>query len=247
MSDERPNLAPLSPRMSGRGLPLPPPRIVVVWVIVALGAFAVGLQVNPTHVVTLPAPSGALPSATPQGTPLTTSTPTMTPTPPAPTPVVPSTPLPVGLYHLSQPEANEIAIASRLYAAYNAGQLTTVMSFLSADPQLLDCDYATDMPVTITGRSAIETYLRARFTEHDRWTVEFYQENPDNTSEVVVLPLLRSNDTLSRLGAPEGAKSSFPEDFTLFFNAGGTYLSAIAWNTMPGSVGGGSVSDLCSP
>ena len=237
MSSERPNLVPVTPKMSGRGMPLPP-RILTVSVIVALVAFAVGLQVNPTQ--TLPAPSArpsviALPS-----TPLATVA-------PVDTSVVPSTQLPVGIYHLTQPVANEIAIASRFYAAYNAGQLTTVMALLSSSPQFLDCNYATDRALTITGRSAVETYLRTRFAEHDRWTVEFYQENPDNRNEVVVLPLERSNDTLRRLGAPGGVKNTFPEDFALFFNADGTALDTIAWNTMPGSVGGGSVGDLCSP
>ena len=82
---------------------------------------------------------------------------------------------------------------------------------------------------------------RVGFTEHDRWTVEFYQENPAN-SYVVVLPLQRSNDTLRRLGAPGGVKGSFPEDFYLAFNPDRAHLDAIAWNTMSGSVGA-----LCSP
>jgi hypothetical protein len=241
VSDERPNLAPLSPTMSGRGLPLPP-RILVVSVIVALVAFAVGLQVNPTNVLTLPAPSGALPSATPQGTPLTTSTPTMTPTPPPPTPVVPSTPLPVGIYHVTQRMANEIAIASRFYAAYNAGQLAVEMSLLSPTPQLVDCDYMTHALVTVAGRSAIAIYLRARFAEHDHCIVEFYNENPANDGLVLALPLQRTNDTLRRLGAAGGVKSSFPVDFHLAFSPDGLHIESIGWDTMPGDA-----TALCSP
>jgi len=59
VGNERPNLMPVTPKISGRGLPLPP-RVLIVSVILALVAFAVGLQVNPTRVVTLPAPSASL-------------------------------------------------------------------------------------------------------------------------------------------------------------------------------------------
>jgi signal peptidase I len=46
---------PVTPKMSGRGLPLPP-RVLIVSMIVALVAFAVGLQINPTRVATPTAP-----------------------------------------------------------------------------------------------------------------------------------------------------------------------------------------------
>jgi len=147
------------------------------------------------------------------------------------------------VYHLTQPEANDIALASRFYAAYNTGQLAAVMALLSAAPQLTDCDYATRAAVSLTGRSAIESYLRARFAEHDHWIVEFYQENPASTyAVVVVLPLERSNDTLRRLGAPGGVKRSFPEDFYLALSPDGAHLDDLAWNSMSGSA-----SALCSP
>lgn len=220
--------------MAGRGLPLPP-RLLIVSVITALVAFAVGLQVNPARIVTLPAPSAVPPSSELQSTPLTTPGPTATI-------VVPPTQLPVGIYHVDQRMANEIAIAARFYAAYNAGQLAVVMSLLSAQPQLVDCDYMTPSILTITGRSAIATYLRARFAEHDQWTVEFYNENPANDGLVVVLPLQRSNDTLSRMGAPEGTKRSFPVDFYLAFSPDGLHIELIAWSTMPGDA-----IALCSP
>ena len=242
MSDQRPNLARVSPRMSGRGAPLPS-RTAVVVVVVALAAFMAGLQISPSRVVVpAPPPSGAAPSSLPATIPATT--PATTPATPAPTgtSVVPSSPLPAGMYHLTQVEANEIAIATRFYAAYNAGQLALVMSLLSAQPRLVDCDYATHTMVTIDGRSAIETYLRARFAEHDRWVVEYYQENPANTGQVVVLPLQRSSDTLLRLGAPGGVKRAFPEVFYLAFGADRSHLDVIAWNTMSGSVG-----PLCGP
>jgi hypothetical protein len=109
VGNERPNLMPVTPKMSGRGLPLPP-RGLIVSVILALVAFAVGLQVNPTRVVTLPAPSGLPPSSFNQRftpTPAVISaTPVVTPTS-----VVPPPPVPLGIYHLNQRVANEIAIA----------------------------------------------------------------------------------------------------------------------------------------
>ncbi len=232
MSDQRPNLVPVSPNMGGRGLPLLP-RTVVVAAVVALVAFLAGLQLSPTREVVVPAPSPSAPASSPPAAPATPA--------PAAGLATAAPPLPLGVYHLTQPEANEIAVAVRFYAAYNAGQLATVMALLSAQPHLFDCDYTTQAAMILTGRSVIETYLRARFAEHDRWTVEFYQANPANNREVVVLPLQRSNDTLRRLGAPGGAKRSFPEDFYLAFNPDRVHLDAIAWYTMSGSGG------LCSP
>ena len=221
--------------MGGRGLPLLP-RTVVVAAVVALVAFLAGLQLSPTREVVVPAPSpsGAAPSASPPAAPAT-------PAPPVAL-VTAAPPLPLGVYHLTQAEANEIALAARFYAAYDAGQLATVMALLSAEPHLSDCDYATHAEVSLAGRSAIERYLRARIAEHDRWSVEFYQENPANSlGLVVVLPLERSNDTLRRLGAPGGVKRSFPEVFYLAFNPDRVHLDAIAWYTMSGSGG------LCNP
>lgn len=232
MTVQPPDLVPLRPRMAGRRMVLPP-RTAFLVLIVALVAFVAGLQVRPPPPTVTPGPS-------PSGVPPASLQPaTLVPTG---TPVVASSPLPLGVYHVTQPEAVEIALAAQFYAAYNAGQLTTVMTLLSARPVLFDCDYSTRSEVHLTGRSAIAAYLRARFAEHDHWTVEFYQADPAASREIVVLPLRRSNDTLRRLGAPGGAKTAFPEDFYLAFNPDRVHLDAIAWNTMSGSVG-----PLCSP
>jgi hypothetical protein len=233
VSDERPNLVPVTPKMSGRGLPLPP-RLLIVSMIVALVAFAVGLQVNPTRIVTLPAPTAAPPSialgSTPPATPALIDVPVVPPT------------QPVGIYHVTQRMANEIAIASQFYAAYNSGQLAVVMSLLSAQPRLVDCNYTTHAPLTVAGRSAIATYLRARFADHDHWTVEFYNEDPANDRVIAVVPLLRESDLLLRLGASGGIKRSFPVDFYLAFSPDGLHIELVAWSTMPGDV-----TILCSP
>jgi hypothetical protein len=233
VSNERPNLVPVTPMMSGRGLPLPP-RILTVSVIVALVAFAIGLQVNPTRIVTLPAPTAAPPSIALGSTP---------PASPAliDVPVVPPT-QPVGIYHVSQRMANEIAIASQFYAAYNSGQLAVVMSLLSAQPRLVDCDYTTHATLTVNGRGAIASYLRVRFAEHDHWTVEFYNEDPANDRVIAVVPLLRESGLLLGLGASGGIKRSFPVDFYLGFSADGLHIELVAWSTMPGDV-----TALCSP
>jgi len=217
--------------MAGRRLPLLP-RTAVLVLVVALIAFIAGLQVHPVaQVAPAPVPSRVSSPPAPSATPVPTGT-----------LVAPSSLLPLGVYHVTPAEATEIGLAAQFYAAYNAGQLTTVMAILSTEPHLWDCNYVTRAEVRLSGRSVIEAYLKARFAEHDRWTVEFYQEDPAASREVVVLALRRSNDTLRRLGAPGGAKTSFPEDFYLTFNPDRAHLDAIAWNTMPASVG-----TLCSP
>jgi hypothetical protein len=155
-----------------------------------------------------------------------------------------ASPLPLGAYHLTEIEASQLAQVSRFYVAYNAGRLATVMALLLARPILFDCDYATHTIVTLDGRGAIEAYLRSRFAEHDRWTVEFYQDYSTDERQVVVMPLQRANDTLLRLGAPGGVKRSFPVLLSLYFDLDRTHLDAISWRSVMGPQ---TVTQLCSP
>ncbi|MGC8635372.1 MAG: hypothetical protein ACP5VP_12105 [Candidatus Limnocylindrales bacterium] len=228
---ERQPTVPLSPRVRSRGAPLPS-RTSVAVVTIALVAFIAGAQLGSTRIVEVPAPSSSAPAST------------MASVAPVSTIgfVLPPSPLPLSVYHVSQQQGQEIALAVRFYAAYNAGRSTDVMALLSPQPHLADCGYSTHAGVSVNGRAAIETYLRARFAEHDHWKVEFYQENPTVGREVVVLPLARSNDTLLRLGAPGGVKRSFPEDFYLALNPDLVHFDVIGWDTMPGSQ-----ATLCAP
>lgn len=229
----QPPLAPLAPKMRGRRAPLPP-RTAILVVAVAVAAFVAGMQVSPTRQVPVPAPTAAVASSSPAVPASSASAPAL---------VTPAPPPPLGVYSLNQREAGEIALAARFYAAYDAGQLSTLLALLDAQPQLSDCNYATRSAVSLSGSRAVDAYLRARLAEHDHWTVEFQQVNPANSfAVVVVVPLARSNDTLRRLGAPGGVKRSFPEDLYLGLNADGTRVQNIAWSTMSGST-----ATLCSP
>lgn len=222
--------------MRGRRVPLPP-RTAVALVVVALAAFVAGMQVSPTREVVAPVPT----ASTSSPSPAVPSAPALLPS--APPIVTPVSPPPLGVYNLNEREANEIALAARFYAAYNAGQLATVMALLDPQPQLSDCDYATRSTVSVSGTNAVERYLQARMAEHDHWTVEFQQLNPAaNFAVVVVMPLERSNATLRRLGAPGGVKRSFPEDLFIALSADGSRIQNIAWNTMSGST-----ASMCSP
>ena len=229
--DDRPNLTRTVPNMLGRGLPLPP-RLPFLVLLVALVAFVTGLQMRP-NLVPVVTPSAA--SAPSSARPIVPPTPELIATPPP-------TSMPVGVYHLSETLAEEVAIASRFYASYNAHDLPAIMTLLSETAKLVDCDYASHSTVTIDGRSAIETYFRARFADHDHWIVEFFNENPEEALTVVVLPTERASDTLRRLGAIGGAKRSFQVAFYLQFAADHVHLDQVNWNTMPNSV-----ETVCSP
>ncbi len=220
--------------MRGRRAPLPP-RMLVALLAVAVAAFVAGIEVSPKRQVLVAAPTASLaPPSSAASNVLPSSASAL---------VAPAPPLPLGVYSLNQREAGEFALAARFYAAYNAGQLTTLLALLDPEPQLSDCNYVTRSAISISGASAVDAYLRARLAEHDRWTVDFQQTNPANSfAAVVVVPLARSNDTLRRLGALGGVKRSFPEDLYLGLSADGSRIQNIAWNTMSGST-----ASLCSP
>jgi hypothetical protein len=137
-----------------------------------------------------------------------------------------------------------IAQAARFYAAYNAGELTTVMSILSANPTLSDCDYENRALVSINGRPAIENCLRARFADHDRWTVELYQERPTESRQIVIVPLQRQNGMLLKLDASGGVKRSFAVLLSLQFEQEQRNIDMIQWGTVMGPT---IERELCSP
>jgi hypothetical protein len=160
VNPERPHLVPVSPKMGGRGPVTFRSRAAVVTLVVAALAFVAGLQFSPVRVV------GPQLTASPSAQGSVAATPLASPVP-SPTYVSPPSPLPAGFYHVGPSLANEIAIGARFYTAYNAGQLDAVMALLSDQPQLIDCDYATDSTLTVVGRTAIAAYFRARFADHD--------------------------------------------------------------------------------
>jgi hypothetical protein len=174
--------------------------------------------------------------SSPESTPETTTT--------ASAQLPPPTPLAVGIYHVTEADVSQLAEAARFYAAYNAGDLATTMSFFTSYSVLSDCDYVAHTVVTVEGRPAIEPYLRARFAEHDRWTVEFYQVHPADPFQVVVVPLERANDTIRRLGAATGVKKSFPILLSLEFNMDRTHLDGVQWGTVMGPT---IAQELCTP
>ncbi len=206
MSNERPNLVPVRPKMSGRAMPLPP-RILIVSVIVALVAFAVGLQVSPTRTATLPAPSGFGPSSIPSAVALT---PAVTPATPAvaPTLVVPSPPpsSPSSVtFTVTGTQADKVALVVRFVTAFNAALLDTASALFAVDANLQDCDYATHGIVAYQGLPAIRSWLVHRFADHDRLVIaRIFNMNPDSDRTVGVDFALRSSDTIARLGVPNG-------------------------------------------
>lgn len=234
MNDDRPALSPVLAHAPQIGRP--PSHTAILVLFVALAAFVAGLLMSPIRDVS------PVPSASIIASPYAFVPATMAPTPAS---VTWFSPLPLGVYHVTQAQASHIAIAIGFYDAYNAGALDTAMSIFSAEPRLVDCDYGARATVTLTGRRPIASYLQARFADHDRWTVEFYQENPANVDQVVVWPIERENDTLRQLGAPSGIKRTFSMLLALRFNREATHLEYIQWGAPTG--GSSSAAELCSP
>lgn len=233
MNDDRPALSPVSAHAPKIGRP--PPHTAILVLFVALAAFIAGLLMSPMREVSS-VPSASIIASPDAFVPATMALPTS---------MTWSSPLPVGVYHVTQAQASQIAIAIRFYDAYNAGALETVMSILSAEPRLVDCDYDARATVTLAGRRPIATYLQARFADHDHWTVAFYQEDPANVDQVVVWPIERENDTLRQLGAPSGIKRTFSLLLAIRFNREATHLEYIQWGAPTG--GSSSAAELCSP
>ena len=207
-------------------------RGVAVGVVTAIVGFAAGIAVaKPAAPQAHPSPA-ATPTASvePQGSPSPTATEFVEPTQ-----------VPLGVYHVTPEEAAHLATATAFYDAYNAGSLEATLALLSATARILDCDYANRTQATYSGRDRLTAYLRARFADHDYWKVEFYQEAPENLNTVVIFPLERRNDTLSRLGSPDGVKESFPLRFALTVSANGL-VDYIQWGS---TKSGASVAELC--
>lgn len=229
MGAERPQLTPVS-----RGPQTP-------WQLrgVAVGVVAVGIAVAAGMAVAQPATRQALPS--PTAVPTASLGPQGSPSPTA-TELIESTPVPLGVYHVTPEEAAHLGAAKAFYDAYNAGSLDPALALLSASGRILDCAYASRTQATYSGRDGLTAYLRARFADHDYWKVEFYQEVPENINTVVIFPLERRNDTLRRLGAPDGVKTSFPLRFALTVAANGQ-VDYIQWGS---TESGASVAEVCS-
>jgi len=229
LATDRPQLTPVS-----RGPRAPwQLRGVAVGVIAVVIAFAAGMA------VAQPPPRQPVPSPTPVAT--TSLAPQGSPSPTA-TEFIESTPLPLGIYHVTPEEAAHLGAVKAFYDAYNAGSLEPALALLSATARILDCDYAHRTQATYSGRDGLTASLRARFADHDLWKVEFYQEAPENVNSIVIFPLERRNDTLRRLGAPDGVKKSFPLLFVLTVGANGL-MDYIQWGS---TMGDASVAEACS-
>jgi len=154
-----------------------------------------------------------------------------------------ATPVPVGVYHLTQTDADRVSRVAAFYSAYNSHDLGASMVFLSTNPTLFDCDYQTHESIRVEGRAAVEAFLRARIADGDHWVVEFYKDAPaDVPLRIVVYPVERANGTLARLGAVDGKKRSFNVVLAMDVLPSGQ-IDTISWATG----GPGVAKHLCVP
>jgi hypothetical protein len=231
--DEPPQRRPVQPFVSGRGLPLIP-RTLLVGAVVAVVAFISGIALGTALSDAQPRPSLA-PVA-----PTTTLQSTSQPSTAGRAPTVQD-----GTYRLPLGQAHLVARVEAFFAAYNAGKLADVMAFLDEAPHLSDCNYRTGEVVFVDGRAAIETYLRERFAEHDKWEVRLFNENAQNDQLVGVEPVQRQNRTLRALGVPGAVKRDFALSFVIVFAPDHEHISDVVFGTMGASPG--VVERLCEP
>jgi hypothetical protein len=221
--------------------------------VIGVTAFVAGCQLAPggagTGASRSPASTSAASSST-SGSSTTetmavTAAPTTTSAAPSPTPTSESGDLtiPNGAYHVTLTVAYEIGAVADFYDAFNSYDIAKSMALLSDNPVVEDCDYRTESLVSIKGRSAVESYLQQRATDHDRWTVELYQERSSDPRQVVIVPRVRRNDTLAELGAPDRRKTKFATNLWIEFARDERHIDTIEWGSVMGPT---IVKELCS-
>ena len=222
--------------------------------VIGVTAFVAGWQLAPggagTGASRSPASTSAAASSSTSGSSTTetiavTASPTTTSAAPAPTPTSQSSSLtiPNGSYHVTLTVAYEIGAVADFYEAFNSHDIAKSMALLSDNPVVEDCDYRTESLVSIKGRGAVESYLQQRATDHDRWSVELYQERPPDPRQVVIVPRVRENDTLAELGALDRRKTKFGVLLSIQFARDERHIDTIEWASVMGPT---IVKELCS-
>ena len=135
---------------------------------------------------------------------LPTTTPELTASPralSAPTPV-PHT------FSLGASQVRMLETLTAFLRAYNAGQVSAALFWLSDDVAISDCDYKAVRVTLANGANEAAQWLRARAAEHDHLMVEKVENsNPDpatGSHVVAVSYMSRTSDTLASLGFPNG-------------------------------------------
>ena len=105
-------------------------------------------------------------------------------------------------------DAPRVALTEQFIEALNRGDRATILTLLSDDPTVSDCDYAAAKAVSFRGRGQVTSWIDARIADHDRLVAERIENgNTDAaTAAIGVVFARRTSDTLRGLGFPDGVK-----------------------------------------
>lgn len=113
---------------------------------------------------------------------------------------------PAKTFALTATQAEEVSAVVEFTRASNAQRLSESLAFFAPGASVSDCDYRRVRGVQFRGRRGIARWLRGRFADHDRLTIE--EISDENRREPIGVALVeyskRTNDTLSALGFPDG-------------------------------------------
>lgn len=110
----------------------------------------------------------------------------------------PVTPTPVPTLTPTQQRAEQVVRA--FYAAYNRRDVPAIFALLPNNLRYIDCDYTHHRSVLPQSKPELQRWLRARFREHDRFTlVGAWFADPGPGKVGVVGDVIRTSDSLDRL------------------------------------------------
>jgi hypothetical protein len=145
-------------------------------------------------------------------------------------------------FNLTARQAEEVRVVTEFVDAFNRRKLTTALALFTSSPDFVkfvsasDCDYRRVVAIGFFGRSGVRTWLRQRFADRDRLTLEtVYDENPEQPVGVVLLTYSRrTSRTLAALGFARGIRPQLATK-VVFTPRGPVRMTAFANGPLGGS------------
>jgi hypothetical protein len=127
--------------------------------------------------------------------------------------------------------------------AFNDARLEDARALFAEDANVSDCDYGSQTVVEFQGRAEIRSWLVGRMDDHDRLVISrIFNMNPDSDQAVGVEFALRSSDSITTLGAPNGLVPEVTAKIVI--DASRERIAAFAYG--PGGADPADVRQLCS-
>ena len=137
--------------------------------------------------------------------------------------------------------AARVELITRFLAAFNAGNIDVAMEAFATDSGVSDCDYDHVRAYEARGRAKVASWLEERARDHDVLLPATYEVADFDPLVAGVGFARRTNDTLRRLGFPNGIVPNLAAKVRFSLSDGRLLIETFA----NGPIGG--LSTLCQP